>query len=70
MEDKNYIDAANKKVNRRDIATHWQLMWWQFKKNKMAIVAGSVLLVFIIVAIFAEFIAPYSPGNRNTTYLQ
>lgn len=70
MKDKNYTDANNKKINRRDTATHWQLMWWQFKKNRMALIAGSILLVFIVIGIFAEFIAPYSSGNRNTTYLQ
>ena len=70
MKNKNSTDINTTVVNRRDIATHWQLMWWQFKKNKMAIIAGSILLVFIFIGIFAEFIAPYSPGNRNKNYLQ
>jgi len=70
MKDKNNTDNTSTIVNRRDLATHWQLMWWQFKKNKMAIVAGSVLLVFILIGIFAEFLAPYSAGSRNKNYLQ
>ncbi len=70
MKDNINTDLSTTKVNRRDVATHWQLMWWQFKKNKMALVAGSILVVFIIIGIFAEFIAPYSAGNRNKEYLQ
>lgn len=70
MKDTNITNTANTVVNRRDLATHWQLMWWQFKKNKMAIIAGSILLVFIFIGVFAEFIAPYSSGSRNKSYLQ
>jgi peptide/nickel transport system permease protein len=70
MKNKDYTDGNNIKVNRRDIATHWQLMWWQFKKNRMALAAGSMLAIFLLIAIFAEFLAPYSPGTRNTKYLQ
>jgi peptide/nickel transport system permease protein len=70
MKKSSYTDANNKSVNRRDIATHWQLMWWQFRKNRMAVIAGSILIIFVVIGIFAEFIAPYSSGNRNTSYLQ
>ncbi len=34
MKQKNTAEINNTVVNRRDLATHWQLMWWQFKKTK------------------------------------
>jgi peptide/nickel transport system permease protein len=43
------------------VATQWQLMWWKFRKHKMAIVGGIVIIIFYIVALFCEFIAPYDP---------
>jgi peptide/nickel transport system permease protein len=43
------------------VATQWQLMWWKFRKHKMAIVGGIVILLFYILALFCEFIAPYDP---------
>src|SRR5690606_22601231 len=41
-----------------EIATQWQLMWWKFRKHHLAMAGGVVVLLFYIVAIFAEFFAP------------
>lgn len=70
MENKNYNDTNNKKVHRIDYATHWQLMWWKFQKNRMALIAVGVLGIFLIISFFAEFIAPHKSGTRNINYLQ
>jgi len=70
MANKDYIDVNNKKVNRIDYATHWQLMRWKFRKNRMALIAVGVLGIFLIISLFAEFIAPYKSGTRNINYLQ
>jgi len=58
----------NKHIKRLDVATQWQLMWWKFKKHKVAILGMSVLAVFLFIAIFAEFLSPYTPHQRNTIY--
>jgi len=70
MANKGYVDANNKKINRIDYATHWQLMLWKFRKNRMAMIAVGVLSIFLIISLFAEFIAPYKSGTRNINYLQ
>ena len=43
------------------VASQWQLMWWKFRKHKMAMVGGVILIFFYIIAMFAEFVAPYDP---------
>ena len=70
MANKGYTDINNKKVHRIDYATHWQLMWWKFRKNRMAMIAVGVLGIFLIISLFADFIAPYKSGTRNINYLQ
>jgi len=70
MANKGYVDINNKKVHRIDYATHWQLMLWKFRKNRMALIAVGVLGIFLIISLFAEFIAPYKSGTRNINYLQ
>ena len=70
MANKGYVDANNKKINRIDYATHWQLMLWKFRKNRMALIAVGVLGIFLIISLFAELIAPYKSGTRNINYLQ
>jgi peptide/nickel transport system permease protein len=50
------------------VATPGQLMWWKFRKHKMA-VASSIFLIFIyLIAIFCEFVAPYGPDDTFIRY--
>jgi peptide/nickel transport system permease protein len=50
------------------VATQWQLMWWRFRKHKLAI-AGAVFLVLLYTAtIFAGFLAPNDPHKFNKYY--
>ncbi len=42
-------------------ASQYQLVWARFKKNRSALIAGSILLFFILIGVFAEFVAPYAP---------
>lgn len=43
------------------VASQWKLMWWRFRKHKMAIVGGIVLMGFYLVTLVCEFLAPYKP---------
>ncbi len=43
------------------VASQWQLIWWKFRRHKMAMAGGVILILFYLVAIFAEFVAPYDP---------
>jgi len=49
-------------------ASQWQLIWWKFRRHKLAIVGGIVLFLLYILAIFCEFLAPYSPATRFEGY--
>jgi peptide/nickel transport system permease protein len=51
------------------VASQWQLMWWRFRRHKLAMVSGIVVIGVYLVAIFAEFIAPYAPDVVNARYL-
>jgi peptide/nickel transport system permease protein len=42
-------------------ASQWRLMWWQFRRHRLAMASAVVLLLIALVAIFCEPIAPFSP---------
>ncbi len=50
-------------------ASQWQLMWWKFKKHKVAIVSIVILILLCLIAIFAEFVAPYDPNARSSRFM-
>jgi peptide/nickel transport system permease protein len=49
------------------IASQWQLMWWKFRRHKLAMICAVVVVLFYVVAIFVEFIAPYNPSAQDAT---
>jgi peptide/nickel transport system permease protein len=51
------------------VASQWQLVWWRFRKHKMALIATAVLTVLYIVIAFVEFFAPYDPRRNNRDYI-
>lgn len=46
----------------------WKLAWWKFKQHKLAMVGGVVVILIYLVAIFAEFLAPYPSSHYNARY--
>ena len=50
------------------VASQWQLMWWKFRKHRMAMVGGVVTLIIYAIAIFVEFLSPSSPGVIRADY--
>jgi len=41
------------------VASQWQLMWWKFRKHKLAMLGGIVTILIYLVALFVEFLAPF-----------
>ena len=44
------------------VASQWQLMWWRFRKHRLAMAAGAVVALFYLVAIGADFLATTDPN--------
>jgi peptide/nickel transport system permease protein len=55
-----------KSEDRIAIATQRQLIWWRFKKHKLAVVSLFVVALFYLVAIFADFLAYADPEASDS----
>jgi peptide/nickel transport system permease protein len=51
-------DIAEERVY---VASQWQLMWWRFRKHRVAMAAGVVMLGFYLVSLLAPFLATAEP---------
>ncbi len=63
-------DAAAQEIGhlaeqRIAVATQWQLMWWRFRKHKLAAGGTIVLVAFYLVALFADFFAYADPQESD-----
>ena len=59
----------NSAATRIMVATQWQLMWWRFRKHRMAVVAAIVLILFYTIVLFADFFAYSNPQRDNADLL-
>ncbi len=49
--------------------SQFQLMWRKFKRSRAAIIAGIVVILLYLMALSANFLAPYGGDQRNTDFI-
>jgi peptide/nickel transport system permease protein len=61
------IPAATKKDEVKVVSqSYWSLVWWKFKKNRLAVAGAIILAIYYITCIFfTEFFAPYTRGLES-----
>ena len=65
----NYIPQESTESLQVEVASQWKLMWWKFRKHKLAMVSGALLIIFYTVALFCEFFAPKLSGSYKQLYV-
>lgn len=61
------LTEAQKRVY---LASQFTLMWWKFKKHRLAVISGIVLAVMYFMVAIAEFLAPYHYDARHTNFIR
>ena len=51
-----------------NVATQWQLMWWRFRKHRLAMTSLVIVILIYLVALLAEFLAPFTPDEFRADY--
>lgn len=60
------IDAELVSDDRISVATQRQLIWWRFRRHRLAVIALVIVVLFYTTALFAEFIAPSDPRDGRS----
>jgi peptide/nickel transport system permease protein len=53
--------AITEAEERISVAPQWLLMWWRFRKHKLALVSTALVVLFYLVVAFADFLAYADP---------
>ena len=62
-------EALTPEQERFYLASQWKMMWWKFKRHKIAVVSGLFLLLLYGSIPFTEIIAPYDLESRDSNHL-
>ncbi len=49
------------------VAPNWKLVWWRFKKHRLALVSGVILIFVVMVALAPGFFSTQNPNQSITT---
>lgn len=51
------------------MASQWRMMWWKFRRHRLAVISAVILLLFYLSVLFSGFLAPYELHSRNTKFI-
>jgi peptide/nickel transport system permease protein len=49
------------------IAPNWKLVWWRFKKHRLAVFCAGIVSIIVIVALFPDFFSLQDPQLTSAT---
>lgn len=64
-----YADDISSSGSVADQASQLKLMWWRFKRHRLALISGIALLIAYLMIAIAEFLAPYKVHSRNMDFI-
>ena len=64
------VAIAPEQGERIFVASQWQLMWWRFRKHRLAMIGAVAIIFFYLVVIGADFVAYSDPEVTEANYSQ
>jgi peptide/nickel transport system permease protein len=62
------VPAATDQTNQYLVASQWQLVWWKFRKHKLAMISGVIIILIYLVAVFVEPLAPSLSDTSSSRF--
>ena len=50
------------------VASQWKLMYWRYRRHRLAVVATFIVIAFYLIGLFAELVSPMDPSKVSSTY--
>ena len=63
------VEVMTEQQAKIHLASQTRLMWWKFKRHRLALASGIFLLALYSMIIIAEFLAPYNLHTRNVDFI-
>jgi peptide/nickel transport system permease protein len=51
------------------MASQWRIMWWRFRRHRVAVISGVILLAMYASILISEVLAPYNLHTRNIEFI-
>lgn len=62
-------EALTEEQERFYRASQWRIMWWKFRRHRVALISAWVLLFFYVSILGSEVLSPYNLHSRDTRHI-
>ena len=63
------VESMTVEQERYYMASQWRMMWWKFRRHRLAVASGAVLAAFYFSILVSEFLAPYHLQSRDAKHV-
>jgi peptide/nickel transport system permease protein len=63
------VESLTPEQERFYLASQWQMMWWRFRRHRLAVWSGFIVLVMYLSILVSEVLAPYELHARHTDFI-
>jgi peptide/nickel transport system permease protein len=63
------VERMTTEQERYYLASQWRMMWWKFRRHKLAVISGAFLLLLYLSIAISEFLAPYNLHSRHVDFI-
>ena len=63
------VERMSEQQDRYFRASQWQMVWWKFRRHRLAVVAGWFIILMYGSILISEMIAPYALDTRNIKFI-
>src|SRR6516164_6019295 len=63
------VEKLTPEQERFYLASQWRMMWWRFRRHRLAVVSGGFLLLLYATILVSELLAPYNLHSRNVDFI-
>jgi peptide/nickel transport system permease protein len=63
------VEQLTPEQERYFMASQWRMMWWRFRRHRVAVLSGAILLLLYASILVSELLAPYNLHSRNVDFI-
>jgi peptide/nickel transport system permease protein len=63
------IESLSPEQERFYMASQWQMMWWRFRRHRLAVWSAVIVLLMYLSILVSEVLAPYELHHRHADFI-
>lgn len=63
------VESLTPEQERFYLASQWQMMWWRFRRHRLAVWSAVIVLVMYLSILVSEVLAPYELHSRHSNFI-